>query len=232
MLVRLRWNYRISLSVDPVLHPPMALEELGGREDSCAYDGPRHRRCAGRIRQYWLIKKTGDWFEDDDDDEAGDDGGNDGQDPRVDLDRVQHTNLPAQINKLLWSSWSWLVMIESWRKMWWWWCQHVKGWNFPSSSAADARGWPLWSTRAAASASNFRSTFSSRARSELSRNQPTSYFSVFLTLQDWNQTKNIPKQTNKGPPWSAHHELRKCCKYHKRNLPIFSIVSKVTSLCN
>ena len=25
----------------------MALEELGGREDSCAYDGPRHRRCSG-----------------------------------------------------------------------------------------------------------------------------------------------------------------------------------------
>ena len=59
MLVRLRWNYRISLSVDPVLHPPMALEELGGREDSCAYDGPRHRRCAGRIRQLLIDKK--DW---------------------------------------------------------------------------------------------------------------------------------------------------------------------------
>ena len=35
----------------------MALEELGGREDSCAYDGPRHRRCAGRIRQLLIDKK-------------------------------------------------------------------------------------------------------------------------------------------------------------------------------
>ena len=31
----------------PVLHPPLALEELGGRQDHCPHDGPRRW---GRVR--------------------------------------------------------------------------------------------------------------------------------------------------------------------------------------
>lgn len=31
----------------PILHPPVVMEELGGRKDHGSYDGPRHR---GRVR--------------------------------------------------------------------------------------------------------------------------------------------------------------------------------------
>ena len=32
---------------NPVLHPTLAVEKLGGRQDHCAHDGPRHWRGLG-----------------------------------------------------------------------------------------------------------------------------------------------------------------------------------------